>query len=363
VYLTRAGWFAADRPAPRAEPRRRGTLAEFATRYLPRTTAPGALVPGPLGEALSCIEQAPTLEFVLLQLVPYLRTLPGAAASSPAPPQQPPAEPIHELVGRASLLRDRFGELAREGSSAEGLDEWPGMPCAIVEKSIIPLERVARDHLETTRNCVILGGEVYTYRPEQARPFEELRRAFSRAAAMRARNSLSRDEGLNREAVGYLGDVKSLLDRYRPESRGRYALLYRDCHHEIHHSRGSWALVRGPVGSRIGDGFLFLALHLRGASRRQLLSVSPRPVPSPEVLWTPTGEPAAGGLCMGRMPQYQRLFSGDFTDPEATVQWTDGGVILATGRSMLHQAWRESGQPLTWDALLMERGRRGCRVD
>jgi hypothetical protein len=64
---------------------------------------------------------------------------------------------------------------------------------------------------------------------------------------------------------------------------------------------------------------------------------------------------------MGDERQYQRLYTGDFTEAEAAVQWTDAGVILVTGRSLLHQAWREPGQTLTWDELLGERRHRARR--
>jgi hypothetical protein len=158
--------------------------------------------------------------------------------------------------------------------------------------------------------------------------------------------------------------VGSLLKRYRPKLLGRYARLYRDCHHEVQYSRGSWTLVRGPVPRRTDNVSIFLGLHLRGATRRQLLSVPPRPARSAEAFWTQAGEPCDGGLCMGATPQYQHLSSDAFSDAEAIIQWLDGGVILATGRSALHQAWREAGHSAPFEPVfLLGRRRRRLRVE
>jgi hypothetical protein len=68
----------------------------------------------------------------------------------------------------------------------------------------------------------------------------------------------------------------------------------------------------------------------------------PRPSTTRDGLWTPQGEPAQGRFCMGSFEQYRRLLSSDyFSDAEATVQWLDAGVILATGRSAFHRQWLE----------------------
>jgi hypothetical protein len=205
---------------------------------------------------------------------------------------------------------------------------------------VIPLERIASG--APSGSFVTIRGERYALRTGEKRPLRNLLMELRREELRRAERILSDKPELIRAAREFLGDAKSILDRCRPRDYGRYQVFHHDRDHELQHSRGSWILVRGPVARRTGKGSLFVGLRITGTTRAKRLSVAPRPSATREDLWTPRGEPAQGGLCMGSLDQYRRLLSSAyFTDAEATVQWLDAGVILATGRSAFHHQWRE----------------------
>jgi hypothetical protein len=273
-----------------------------------------------------------------------------------------PVNHLHELVLRAARLRRRFGRHSDACDRTEELPAWLKVPCAIIGTSIVPLRRVPRARFKSTTDAVMLGEEVYTLREAGSGTYEEFRRSWSRVNRAHIQKEVMGDKDLVGEAAAFMEDVRSVLDLYEPEKKGRYERFYSDKLHELQHSRGFWTLVRGPVRSRTGDGTLFVGLPLSGATRRKILASSPFPAKTAKGFWTPGGEPFGGGICMGPSPQYKHLLTNDFTDAEAAVEWLDAGTILASGRSVFHQAWREGGSVLELDVpVLVSRWRRRRR--
>jgi hypothetical protein len=366
TYLTKDGWFVLDSPRPRARPRRRGTLTDFVDRCIPEHTCREALIPVSLEETLSYVDQAATLSFVAVELLPLLRKLTGEGASSVDPSTEPSRERVREFVARAARLALLFPTGNRSPSLADRLPEWLGAPCAILNGAVFPLERVEGAARADSSSQVSLGGVRYSFRLGRARGFDELCRAFNRTATAAVKKTVLQDDRLKQESAWFLSEVRSLLSRYHPERRSAYTILHRDRYHQVHHSRGSWVLVRGPVRRRTGRGSLFVGLQLRGARREDLFSVTPHAVGSPDAFWNAVGEPIEGGMCMGSERQYRHLYSRRFSNAEAAVRWLDAGVILATGRSTLHRALRESklspsDDPLLPELLLREYHRRSRR--
>jgi hypothetical protein len=324
-----------------AESTRIGPLSDHVRRLVAARPHPtGALLGGVLGEARRYAQQLKELSFCLNELMPFLRSLGKEETRSGEEPPRISAVEYQALERKAlALLR----HLDQPLPPLDGLDimaAWGGVPCAIVSGDLIPLERVASG--APSGPFVTVRGARYALRTGGKRPLRDLLMDVRRAELRRAQRILSEKPELTRSATEFLGDAKSILDRCRLRVCGRYQLFHSDRHHELQHSRGFWMLVRGPVRRRTGEGSLFVGLWITGATRAKRLSVMPRPSGTREDLWTPRGEPAHGGFCMGSFDQYRRLLSSAyFTDAEATVQWLDAGAILATGRSAFHRQWRE----------------------
>jgi hypothetical protein len=332
-----------------------GPLSDFVKSMPARPRSAGALLGGVLGEAQSYAQRLSELEFCVHELIPLLRSFQqlaqgGARRSVDVPRISTPT--YRKLEARA---RELLGCLDSSLPALESdvLASALGTPCAIVSGSAIPLERVASG--TPPGLFVTVLGERYALRAEGKRPLRDLLQGVRRQEQRRAEQNLAAQPDLSGMAADFLGDVKSILARYRPLDCGRYQLFHRDDHHQLQHSRGRWMLVRGPVtsrsrssrsssrsSSRTGRESFFVGLPIIGATRAKRLSVPPRPSPSLECLWTPRGEPAQGGLCVGVFSQYRHLLSSElFSDAEALLNWGDAGVILATGRSNFHREWRE----------------------
>jgi len=331
-----------------------GSLARHLDALAGRPQPSDALLGGVLGEALGVAKQIGELFFCMGELLPLLRALDAAPASS-APALFLAAESL-DLEARAAQLRGAMDVLLPPLDSADEFATRLGLPCAIINRDVVPLERVAE--AMPAGDCATIGDVSYRLRPEESRPLAEIVRAGRREVGRRARRVLVADPRLTKMATEFLDDARAIVDRSEPKKRARYQLLYRDCDHQLQHSRGHWILVRGPVAKRDGDGSLYVGLTIRGRTREERLRAGPHPSPTLAGLWTPRGVPARGGLCMGGGGQYRRLLSKKFTEAEAVVQWLDAGVILATGRSDFHRHWRKHAARRTpAPAIELENGR------
>jgi hypothetical protein len=315
-------------------------LSNYVRTLAARPQPAGALLGGMLGEARSYAQQLGELEFCLKDLIPLLRSFGAAGAHCGEDAPRISAPTFERLRTRAVELRRHLDRPIPTLESPEVMAVQLGPPCAIVSGAVIPLERVTSG--TPPGFSVTIGGDRYVLRTEKKRPLQGLLRDIRLETQRRAEQILMAEPELVRMATEFLGDVKSILDRFRPRNSGRYRLFHCDRDHQLQHSRGHWMLVRGPVERRMGKGSLFLGLPIKGPTRAERLAVVPRPSPTNEGLWTPRGEPAQGRFCVGSPQQYRRLRSSVyFTDAEAAVQWLDAGVILTTGRSAFHQRWRE----------------------
>jgi hypothetical protein len=337
----RDGVFVTPALSQHAESRRIGPLSDHVRNMVAARPQPaGALLGGVLGEARRYAQQLRELYFCLNELMPFLRSL-GQEETRRCEDLPRISAPEYQALERQAP--ELLWHLDRPLPPLEGLDIMAacgGVPCAIVSGNVIPLERVASG--APSGPFVTVRGGRYALRTGEKRPLRDLLMGMRREEVRRAQQILSDKPELTRAATEFLDDAKSILDRCRLRDCGRYQLFHSDRHHELQHSRGSWLLVRGPVATRAGKGSLFVGLPITGATRAKRFSLMPRPSGTREGLWTPRGEPAQGGLCMGSFAQYRRLLSDAyFTDAEATVQWLDAGVILATGRSAFHHQWRE----------------------
>jgi hypothetical protein len=336
------GWYTGGAPGLGAASRRCGGLDYYVRRKLAPMIPRVTLVPASLREAYFFLSDLDALSFVVADLLPYLQTLAATSTSAVGPMWDPPSEWIREFLDRGRKLWLRFdAKLVRLGSP-EQLARWIGAPCALVDRNVIPLMRVSRARRKPGSSFLKIGGELYTFRYEKARRIHEFQQAFIRRAVASAKRELLRADDLCAEAATFVEDLRSILPGAVRNCRNPYEVLYRDGHHEVQYSRGSWILVRGPVPLRIGTGSIFLGLHLRGAGRKHLLSHALHRANSADGFWSTSPDLSSTWICMGDPEQYKHLVTPAFTDPEAIVNWLDAGVIVATGRSDLHRSLRRS---------------------
>jgi hypothetical protein len=320
------------------EPRRVGPLSDYVGALAARANPPRARLGGVLGEAHSYGQQLEELAFCLNQLVPLLRTFKGLVAHREDDAPGISAQELQDLKRRATDLGRHLERPLPPVATAEALTRWLRVPCAVASGFVFPLERVARP--APAELHVRIDGDLYRLRVDGRRPLQEFTKAVRREAEVQAQQVLMGDAALVRMALRFLDEVKRILNRYRPQVGERYLVLHHDRYHQLQHRFGHWALIRGPVERRTGNGAVFIGLHVHGCSRRDRLSLAPRPVPTQEGFWTPNGDPLHGGICMGDRRQYVRLLSDRFTDAEAVVEWLDAGTILVSGRSDLHRNFR-----------------------
>jgi hypothetical protein len=341
TILTPDGVFVSRGLSSDEESTRIGPLSDHVRRRVAARPQPaGALLGGALGEARRYAQQIEGLPFCLNELMPFLRSLGKKETPHGEDLPRISAAEYQALKKRARALLAQLDRPlpAPEVPDSVAAQYW--VPCAVVSGEVIPLERVASD--PPYGFFVTVRGERYWLRTEDRRPLRDFFMDSRREELRRAERFVSERPELTQAAEEFLGDAKSILQRCRPRNRGRYQIFHNDRHHQLQHSRGSWMLVRGPVRMRTRKGSLFVGLPIAGATRAKRLSMTPRPSATRNDLWTPRGEPAHGGFCMGSFEQYRHLLSGDyFSDAEAIVQWLDAGVILATGRSSFHRRWRD----------------------
>jgi hypothetical protein len=296
-----------------------------------------ALLGGVLGEALSIAKQIDEMFFCLEEVMPLLRSLGESPPSGDPDPGPDLAQESREVGARAAELREGIERLVPQLDSGEVLAARLGLPCAILNREVIPLQRVAAAPLE---HGATIDDVHYRLCVESSLPFAEFLRVGRQEASRRAHRVLAANPGLTKMATEFLDEARAIVARCQPKKRARYELVYRDRDHQLQHSRGHWILVRGPVARRSGQGRVYVGLPIRGKTREERLRAGPHPASTLAGLWTPRGVPARGGFCMGSGGQYRRLLSPRFSEAEAVVQWLDAGVILATGRSDFHRQWR-----------------------
>jgi hypothetical protein len=342
VYLVGASAFIA--PSEEVEPFRLEALATFVRRLLGSAPLLRQCDAGPLDAARRFARNIDEIRFCVEDLIPHLRHLSGQ-------PLQPPRESaeisdrLDDLQGRAGALQLQLDRPISAVGPGELLAKWLGAPCAILPNLAIPLEPVALPFPQ--RFCVRIQGTTYRFSLERARPLREALACARRAARLYAQRSLAANPALTRIAQGFVGDIESILTRYRTEDCGRYVLLHRDAYHQLQHRQGYSILVAGPLRMRIGKGTKYLGLAVQGGTREQRLALRPRPADSPDAFWTPAGEPMQGGLCCGDPRQFTRLLSPDlFSESEAFLQKLDSGAILGTLRAEFHRRFRKRRAPI-----------------
>ena len=337
TYLTRDGVFASDGPSHDREPRPVGTLSDYVHTLTGHSLLASAVSAGALGEAGRYVQQIAEFEFCLSELLPLLRSL----SDSGAPRVDESAEigkPLEALVSTAAQVQAALEEIALTERYSRALAKSLAVPCAVVGRAVIPLERIARSTAADFR--IEIDGKRYRYCLENTRPLVEFIRTATQASRAHLRRAITADGKLRSMATAFLSGAQSILDRQGLENRERYLVVYRDEHHQLQLSHGSWLLVRGPVAGRQGSEAVFAALPITGRRRQRRLAYTPSVGRNDAGFWAAPGVPVRGGLCMGASAQYERLLSTDFTDAEAVVHWLDAGVILATGRSDFHRLWR-----------------------
>jgi hypothetical protein len=326
------------------EPRRVASLSDYVGELAGPPHLASALLRGVLGEARSSASQLSELRFALTELLPLLRSFDRPARRRGAGLPRIPVSAFHALEAPAAELLERLGaRFPAAELPPDVLAEWVRAPCAIAGSAVVPLERVGRTPAPGRPTRV--GGELYRLRPDEAWPFAALVRRVQLKAKRNAERLLARDTALTSLAEDFVAEVRSIVERFRPQARGGFDLLHRDRDHQLLHRGGHWLLVRGPLARSRSRGGAFVGLHLRGRTRAERLAVVPRLCACEEGLWTPDGVPSHGGLCMGGGGQYRRLLTRRFTDAEAVVHWLDAGVIVATGRSDFHRSWRAHSKP------------------
>jgi hypothetical protein len=279
------------------------------------------------------------LRFCLNELTPHLRSLGGASGgrregSLPLPPRT-----FERLEGWGSALLGGLDVRLPPPGSLEALGSLLKVPSMVLAGTLIPLSPIAA--ARRRGRPVVIGGTPYVRRDEEGRPFNEVLRELRHEQELCVQRSIRARRALTRMATQLLAEVRSVLERCAPRECSSYQLFHDDGEHQLQHSRGHWILVRGPVRRRMDGRTLFVGFHLAGRTRREWLTLSPRPGAHQGDFWMPGGgPPLRGGLCMGHPRQYTRLLTDHFTDAEAVVEWLDAGVILLTGRSELHRKLR-----------------------
>ena len=109
---------------------------------------------------------------------------------------------------------------------------------------------------------------------------------------------------------------------------------------ELQHRAGCWVLMHGPARCQEHGSRVFVGLAVRGKNRAERLAMVPGASATAGGFFTSDGQPCHRGICMGSPEQYSHLESDGFTDAEAFLYKLDAGVVVATGQSAFHQAWR-----------------------
>ena len=358
IVLLREGAFAVSALDGRGAIRPLTSLPHYVEALLGPAQAADASPGGVLGEARSYAQHLQTLQFCLNELIPLLRSSGEASRECGEGSRTLPIEKFRRLERRALALLPHLHAQRPPLGTPETLARLVGAPCVILGRTVIPLSPVAA----ATRpvSSVVVGGECYALRSENARPFPELLRDLRRTRERRVLESIGNRPELTRMASEFLGEVRPILEECDPQNRGSYQIFHSDGDHQLQHSRGHWNLVRGPVAIRMRAQSIFVGLHLFGSGRRDWLGVAPRPGAAQGDFWTPSGDPIRRGICVGDPRQYRRLLSSQFSNAEAVVEWLDAGVILITGRSEWHRRLRAGGKEILRDPRIasLQRPRR-----
>ncbi len=331
IYLLHEGVFAAAGPGHLAEASRVGSLPSYVHAMIGREALGMALHPDVLGNAGALLRRMDEFCFCLSELVPQLRALCGA---------EPIREPggLEEMVKRAHELESAIAGLLMPEPYAEPLAESLRVPCTLTARAVVPLEPVSRRRKSDF--VVEVDGQLYRYRLDGTETIDDFLKNAERVLLSLLRDAVGAHPELGQRLKEFRGLARSVARRYAPRRRAHYSVFHEDDEHQLQYSRGAWMLVRGPLPMRIGEGTAFVALPIRGRTRRERLSRAPAAGRSAEDFWRSPGLPARAGICMGTSAQYQWLLSKQFTDAEAVVHWLDASAILATGRSEFHRRWR-----------------------
>lgn len=358
IVLLREGAFAVSALDGRGAIRPLTSLPHYVEALLGPAQAADASPGGVLGEARSYAQHLQTLQFCLNELIPLLRSSGEASRQCGEGSRTLPIEKFRRLERRALALLPHLHAQRPPLGTPETLARLVGAPCVILGRTVIPLSPVAA--AMRPASSVVVGGECYALRSENARPFPELLRDLRRTRERRVLESIGNRPELTRMASEFLGEVRPILEECDPQNRGSYQIFHSDGDHQLQHSRGHWHLVRGPVAIRMRAQSIFVGLHLFGSGRRDWLGVAPRPGAAQGDFWTPSGDPIRRGICVGDPRQYRRLLSSQFSNAEAVVEWLDAGVILITGRSEWHRRLRAGGKEILRDPRIasLQRPRR-----
>jgi len=280
----------------------------------------------PAERARACIGNWPVLRFVFGELVPHLRFL---ATDDPSCLQCPGdlERELAELSEQARALEPAFAGSLAAAPKPDVLARALGVPCAVVNQSAIPLERV------TVGSCdVAIAGYAYRYCHERTRPLKDVLEAAEQVVQYALERGARPPAAMERPALNFLDRVERIVATLNPSPAGIFSVLYQDPRHQLQFSLGQVVLVRGPVRSRRGDGFACFGLPLQGRSRPEYLTVLPRSAASAGLFWSAPGVPAGAPVCMGDMRQYRIFcFERFFSTAESVTQWLNAGVLVYSG--------------------------------
>ncbi len=332
IYLLSEGVFVAAGSGHQGKAKLVSSLPAYLHAQIGRDPIATALHPVVLGEAGPMIRRIQELRFCLAELIPQLRALCGAD------PLTAPRS-LEELVRRAGALESSIAGRLVDEPYTEALAEALDVPCALVARSAIPLERISRRRKSDI--IVEVNGRKYRYRLDRTQALSEFLRATEQTLLGLLRGSVARGDEIRREVKDFSALGRTLFKIYRPEKHRNYTVLHHDEDHELQFSRGVWILVRGPLPMRIGAGTICVGLQIRGSSRMEYLSHAPAVGRARDGFWRSAGLLARSGMCMGTPVQYERLLGPRFSDAEAIVHWLDASANLASERSEMHRRWRD----------------------
>ena len=273
------------------------------------------------------------LEFCLCCLIPYLRFLQTGREADLADVTAM-RKALAEVAEQLEVAGQQLGTDQPHRLELDLIRRVLGVPCAVTNDQIIPLEKVAGG---PARRDVMIKGTCYRHQLAGARPTRRVLAELQRAMTAWPGIADGSGDAATAAAKQLLAKIQAVLEGLNPVQEKAYKLLYRDQYHQLQHNRGQFVLVRGPLKNNINPGQIYVGLPISGRTRQQWLAAPPRTVKRLKDFWTNSGLPSSGGACMGTSTQYSHLFSDQFTDVEAVVQWLDAGVILASGHSVLRQ--------------------------
>jgi hypothetical protein len=277
-------------------------------------------------------------QFVLCDLIPYLEFLASGNVDKLSPPHHIKLA-VADMVKRAQALKYYRKPKPTPAIEPDLVREVLRVPCKVTNSLITPLQPVGARPKET--NDIIIQGIRYQPCTRQSYPLNDVLKELEGATSNNGLNCTTDNYSSNIEAGALLNQIQNIIDMFEPAKNGPYCVLYKDQHNQIQYSKkGYFALIRGPLPTRNSHGQVYVGLIIAGRTRKEFLSRSPRCCKTTRELWTSTGLPASGGMCVGRRSQYSLLSSNIMTDSEAVVLWVDVGVRLATGISAFHRRWR-----------------------